>query len=306
VSADDPRPPTSAADYVSIFSALARRPCEERALVLKAMDIEHLVVERTDGCHVLVMPQDVARAGRELALYSAENAGPRSAPLALPPAGRGLTAAAVFPAAILAMFFVEAGYLFDRDWLSAGESVAARVQQGEWWRAVTALTLHADLAHVAGNAVFGAFFAYLAGQYLGSGLALLEITLAGAAGNAANAWLQGADHRSIGASTAVFAALGIVAVHAWIDRRGWARGWARRSAPLVGALALLTYLGTGDEHTDIVAHLTGFLMGLAGGFAVAGRRTGWAVRRSVDAALGLLAGLLIAFSWWIALYPAKT
>jgi membrane associated rhomboid family serine protease len=216
-----------------------------------------------------------------------------------------LTAAIAFAAVILAMFFVEAGYALDQDWLSAGEALAGRLRGGEWWRAVTALTLHADLAHVVGNAVFGAFFAYLAGQYVGSGIALLDITLAGAAGNAANAWLQLPDHRSIGASTAVFAALGLVAVHAWINRRGWARGWARRSAPLVGALALLTYLGTGDEHTDIAAHLTGFVMGVAGGVLTIGRTIG-AVSRRVDFASGVVAGGILALSWWLALYPPPT
>jgi membrane associated rhomboid family serine protease len=298
VSTTDP----GSSDFVSVFSASTRRPCDERSLVLKAMNIDHLVVERIDGCHLLVPVNEITRARRELALYAAENSQPRAAPLPLPPVDRGLTAALAFPLSILVMFLIEANYAFGRDWISAGESAAGRVWAGEWWRVITALTLHADLAHVVGNAVFGAFFAYLAGQYLGSGAALLELTLAGAAGNAANAFLQTPDHRSIGASTAVFAALGIVAVHAWIDRRGWARGWARRSAPLVGAVALLTYLGTGDGQTDVVAHLTGFLMGACGGFLVAHGTHRVTRPRTLDAGLGVAAGLLIAIAWAFALY----
>lgn len=297
MSAADPGPN----EFVSVYSALTRRPCEERALVLKAMMIDHLVIERADGCHLFVPMHEVHRARHELTLYSAENAAVRAAPMELPPLGRGLAGAAAFAGVILAMFLVQSAYLFDRDWLSAGEAVAGGLRAGEWWRAVTALTLHADLAHVAGNAVFGAFFAYLAGQFAGSGLAVLNMTIAGAAGNAANAWLQLPEHRSIGASTAVFAALGMVAVHGWINRRGWARGWARRSAPLVGALALLTYLGTGDEHTDIVAHLTGFLMGAVGGVLTIGRVTTAGSRRS-DRTAGVVAGIIIALSWWVALY----
>ena len=46
--------------------------------------------------------------------------------------------------------------------------------------------------------------------------------------------------------------------------------WARRWTPVVGAVVLLAWLGTGDERTDIVAHLTGFLAGFAIG-AVLGR-----------------------------------
>ena len=41
---------------------------------------------------------------------------------------------------------------------------------GEWWRAVTALTLHGGLSHIAGNLVFGVMFAVLASHSLGVGL----------------------------------------------------------------------------------------------------------------------------------------
>jgi hypothetical protein len=41
--------------------------------------------------------------------------------------------------------------------------------------------------------------------------------------------------------------------------------WAYRTGPIVGVLALLAYTGTGDENTDIGAHLIGFVCGFAGG-----------------------------------------
>ena len=61
------------------------------------------------------------------------------------------------------------------------------MRAGELWRAVTALCLHADLAHLTANALFGSFFLAAAGRSLGAGLALALVTLAGAGGNAVNA-----------------------------------------------------------------------------------------------------------------------
>jgi len=40
-------------------------------------------------------------------------------------------------------------------WFSRGGADAAAIVRGEWWRTVTALTLHADAGHAAGNAVLG-------------------------------------------------------------------------------------------------------------------------------------------------------
>jgi membrane associated rhomboid family serine protease len=73
------------------------------------------------------------------------------------------------------------------------------------------------------------------------------------------------DHRSIGASTAVFAALGLVAGYVWRARLMSQERWVYRNGPIVGGLALLMYTGTGDENTDIGAHLFGFLCGFVGG-----------------------------------------
>ena len=73
---------------------------------------------------------------------------------------------------------------------------------------MTALGLHADSVHLAGNLVFGLVFGFLAGERLGWGLAWFGMLLAGALGNTLNAFVQAPDHTSVGASTAVFATLG--------------------------------------------------------------------------------------------------
>jgi membrane associated rhomboid family serine protease len=289
------------AGWVSIFRAAHRRPCEDRALVLGAMQIEHRVIELPDGCHLLV-PQAISGAAREqLRMYEVENP-PRAAAVwpGAPPA-RGVPGILTYVAVIGLMFAVQHGYLWGMNWSAAGEVVAGRIRNGEWWRAVTALTLHADGGHVAGNMVFGAFFGYLAGQYLGSGIAWFAVLGAAAAGNVANAWLQLPAHRSLGASTAVFAALGLVAAHIWTISRRFDLSWARRWAPVVGAVALLAYTGTGDERTDIVAHLAGFVAGAVAGAALGVPKPETTSRSSRQLLAGMLCLLLVATSWWRAL-----
>ena len=130
------------------------------------------------------------------------------------------------------------------------------------WRTVTALTLHADARHLAANIVFGGLVGLFAGQLLGSGLAWFSILIAGAAGNLLNALIRNPGHTSVGASTAVFAALGIVAAYVWKRRRHLHASKLVRWAPLVGAVVLLSYLGTGGVRTDVAAHVAGFLAGV--------------------------------------------
>jgi membrane associated rhomboid family serine protease len=170
---------------------------------------------------------------------------------------------------------------------------------GEIWRAVTALTLHGDAAHALGNAfAIGIFFSATAGQ-IGVGLAGALILLAGAVGNIANSLLQGSPHDSVGASTAVFGAVGILGSLAAMRRRK--EGDKRRLWIAAGtALALLGMLGTGGRQVDVLAHLLGLLVG--GGVGIAGalalvRSPGFATQWICGAA----ACAVIIYSWLLAL-----
>ena len=78
---------------------------------------------------------------------------------------------------------------------------------------------------------------------LGSGLAWASILATGAMGNLFNALIRPGAHTSVGASTAVFAALGLVAAFAWKRRSYPNEPKLARWAPLVGAVVLLSYLG---------------------------------------------------------------
>ena len=77
------------------------------------------------------------------------------------------------------------------------------------------------------------------------------------------------SYRSIGASTAVFAALGLLAGHAAvrIARQTKAR-WRVIIRPLASALVVLGLFGAGGQNIDVIAHATGFGAGLLLGGAV--------------------------------------
>jgi len=194
-----------------------------------------------------------------------------------------------------------AGYsFFQTNWHIAGRVDGELIRQGEVWRLFTALTLHSGVKHLLSNLVFGVFFGLFAGRLLGSGIAWLTIVLAAASGNALNMLLLDASHRSIGASTAVFAALGLVAGYVWFGKLMAQDRWSNRFGPIVGGLALLMYTGTGGPNTDIGAHLFGFVGGFIAGLILI--RVGSLPK---DSRSQLIAGAtafgLIFFSWCIAL-----
>src|SRR2546422_4485816 len=68
---------------------------------------------------------------------------------------------------------------------------------GEWWRTVTALTLHADVPHLLGNAVASVVLVGAVSRELGPGLGLWLLVLAGAGGNALTAVAHGARYDSV-------------------------------------------------------------------------------------------------------------
>src|SRR5690606_13555151 len=116
-----------------------------------------------------------------------------------------------------------------------------------------------------GNLLFGSVLGYLASRILGNGIAWGLIVLSAAAGNLLDAILLPVDHRSIGASTAVFAALGLLAAHGWRSQDRSGMRWTRRFGPLIAGVALLGFTGSGGERTDVAAHLGGFACGVLAG-----------------------------------------
>jgi len=268
------------------------RRADEWAVVLAAAGIPHWMRQRPDGWALLVPPDDANTAVQALDAYDQESA--RSA--ADERAARPPTIAGLVVALGLLGFFAITGPREARSaWFARGSADAARILAGEWWRVVTALTLHADGAHVLGNAVAVAVLVSAVCWQLGAGLGLMLLLLAGAGGNALTALVHRGGHVSVGASTAVFAALGLLAVLR-ITAPDRTRVGSRKAWVVVGAsLALLAFVGTGPD-ADLLAH--GFGLGLG---IVLGLIATPAVRRGVPAwaqwLLGVASAAIVAGAW---------
>jgi membrane associated rhomboid family serine protease len=190
---------------------------------------------------------------------------------------------------------------------------------GEWWRCATALTLHTDGAHLAGNLVFGLFFSLPLCRRIGTGLGLLMIIMAGILGNAGNVAFRDAPMISMGFSTALFGAVGGLCALTGADAlRGpfAADGlhpslsgprFSRLFFSIAAGLALLGFLGGGAEaRTDYTAHIAGFCAGLLLAvpvFPLDAFLRGLSPRRetAAQAFLGLLALLVLCLAWGYAL-----
>ena len=250
---------------------------------------------------MFVMTHDVERARAELIAYARENQETPAAGVTIHHAGGGWGGVSGYAAVVLLVAVFERQGLFGLEWSEAGKTDAGLILSGAWWRTVTALTLHADISHLLANVVIGGMFGLFAGQLLGSGLAWSSILTAGAAGNLLNACIRPPTHTSIGASTAVFAALGMVAAYAWVRRRHLHADKLKRWTPLVGGVVLLSYFGAGGVRTDVAAHVAGFLVGLLLG-ALYGRLGDRLVLSGrIQVVLGILTLGIVAVAWAFAL-----
>src|SRR5580693_4776596 len=235
------------------------------ALVLASAGIGYRLDQREGRFVLAVAPADIPAAETALAGYDAE--GPAKPDPPAPDAGA--SALGIFSAiGLCAMFWVAGPSGPGSRWFEAGAASAERIASGQWWRALTALTLHADLLHLAGNVVAALIFVSAVGRWLGGGLGALVILTAAAAANLLTAAVHRTAFVSVGASTATFAALGLCAGLQVVRRL---RGGARRKyawVPLGAGLGLYAMLGVGPG-ADTYAHLFGLGFGAAIGSAVA-------------------------------------
>jgi len=243
----------------------------EHSLVVLAMGEACWLVSTDRGHHLCVEPAALGAAHRQLACFDREQIGWPPRPFVYETLHNKYTP--LTP--LLWALGVGAVYWAQRErpgMTEAGLLDARRVfEHGEWWRAWTALWLHADVGHLVSNAISGwmVFSATIATFGLRTGWGL--IAGAAIAGNLATVALHSGDnYRSLGASTAVFAALGLLtgrAVRA-MSRSGHPHRWRTLLMPLFAGLIVLGLYGAGGMEVDVLAHAMGFGAGLLFGCAV--------------------------------------
>jgi rhomboid protease GluP len=157
------------------------------------------------------------------------------------------------------------------------------------------------MPHLLSNLVFGGLFGYPAARLFGPGLAWLLIVAGAGLAYGIDALLHPPQHYLLGASTAVFTSLGLIAAYGWRRHlRDW-KPWMRNASPLLGGFALLAFTGTGGENTDILAHFAGFAVGTAIGAVCARLPMPPPGRSGLQWASGLAAVALIVIAWAMAL-----
>ena len=140
-------------------------------------------------------------------------------------------------------------------------SSASDILNGEVYRTVTSLMLHSGYVHLVGNMAGLAIFGTAVCNLTGRGAGWLMILLTGIIGNLVNAVLFKYGHISIGASTAVFGAVGILTAYQFYSKIRMPGRRKKAWIPLAGGLVLLGLLGSGVR-SDLTAHLFGFMAGI--------------------------------------------
>lgn len=286
---------------IEVHRSSNQRAAAEAGLVLQARQVAHRLGRTQDGMWMIHVEEADARvATAELSQYGAEN---RNWPpvMQMHEAKTGAWMGSAWYFMVLLAFFA-----FQSDgggqWRD-GVANADAILGGDWWLAFSALFLHADVMHLVSNLVFGASFGFLVAAELGSGPAWLGILLAGGLGNLTNAFLfrVGLDqeHHSLGASTSVFAAVGMLSVLGFAMGRESADSFLRKIAPLVFGVVMLGMYGLGDARTDVSAHFLGFLWGcIFGGLGyLVKERLDHGVAKTCAFATGLLTLLVVVLTW---------
>ena len=306
-NAEEWQPLPSRLDESSAIT-LSKREMRRWSLVLESRHIPWHAERRGFGWQLRVPANTLSSAIRELRQYEEENHG-WPPPL---PEGAALIdnrATTIWALIAIGVFYnltlhnINLGGHHPVAWNELGNAHAGKIMTGQWWRLVTALTLHADWQHLLGNMVIGGVFISRLCRDLRSGPAWLLLLSAGTLGNLINAWLQNPAHRAVGASTAIFGAVGLLAAISMVRYRHNLRSRRRWTLPVAAALGLLAMLGAGGENTDIGAHLFGFLFGLPLGFGAELMVENYGRPGTRLNALMVLSAVgIVTIAWWFALH----
>lgn len=283
-------------DWVCVHITRTKRAIAEAELVLISVGIETQISPGTYGWRLYTREHWEETARQQLLLYKKENQ-PRQRQLPFVPLiDNGYWGSLGFLATIwlipaLSYIGVISGYMEQGAALHA-EAVA----NGEWWRTVTALTLHADFQHILVNSISGALLGLMCARSFGSGFTWLVVLVCGALANYINASLQPEAFRAIGASTAVFAAAGVLCSFNWRTYFDPDAGFRRNFLPIAAAIGLFLFMGIGGENTDVAGHFWGLFVGLFAGLGLSffdARRLG----HSGQVLSGALAAVILITAW---------
>jgi len=249
---------------ITISKGLTNEEAETLGLVLLSSGIVHKSEKSKNGWEISVHQESAVEAEILIRKYRAENSIVSAEPdrffYDYTKSLSGVWAALLL-AAVHIVVYTRVDHHLVKGICAAS---AGRILNGELYRAAAALMLHADIVHLTGNMVGIAILGSAVCSIMGWGTGWLAVLSSGIAGNLMNAYFYKAGHSSIGASTAVFGALGILTAWQFLRRARQPGQRLKALLPLGAGLALLGFMGS-SMHTDILAHLFGFLSGIVVG-----------------------------------------
>jgi membrane associated rhomboid family serine protease len=272
---------------------------EDWSLVLTAVGVDQQI-DRQAGI-ILTRKRDAKFAMAELQAFREENHSWPPPPSVVRPVVRtGNPPTLLMIGGLIIFYWLTGPWQKANPWFKAGAvNSPAILEQGEWWRLVTALTLHADQMHLVGNCVIGGVIVHLLCKATGYGMGWLVLLLSAMTGNLLNITFREAPHYSVGFSTAVFAAVGILCGRQLNNN---ASTFLRQLVlPLGAGVGLLAMLGSEGERTDLGAHLFGLASGLLYGVVL--QLTDLDMlgsRQKLQLTLFILSLLLIVLCWLLA------
>ncbi len=247
-----------------IFNNLSLKKANLHVLILESQNIRSKAQKKNQGFTIMVEEKDREIALQVIRTYYREN---RYFRLKKQIENFPVSSFKSYTAFFI-MFILWAVHLYllhsglKEQWIFQFGSSALYILQGEIFRTITALFLHADGQHLLGNIggllIFGAPLITLTGYGTGPFLLLFS----GALGNYFNALFFKTAHLSIGASTAIMGAAGLLAAFQMTrDDRPFK---INRLFSLMAGAALVGMFSQG-KNTDISAHVFGFVSGVGAG-----------------------------------------
>ena len=151
------------------------------------------------------------------------------------------------------------------DFFRYGALETTKVIEGrEYYRMVTSMFLHADLAHLGRNMIVLFFLGAAVEAYIGHTRWFILYIVSGVIGNLASLlmeWSADEVRLSIGASGAVFGAMGATLVIAFSNRR-LLRDRSRLGFRVLFMIAFSVYAGLISDGVNNAAHIGGLIGGL--------------------------------------------
>lgn len=251
-------------DMEKVFTALSAKKADLIILILTSQNIKTSIDKQNNLFDILVDKENHKQALVTVDTYNKENKffRLRQQLQAFPISSfKSCTAFIIMGLLVFIHIFCLYYNIHEKMILKYGAS-ALFILQGETYRAITALFLHADVRHLAGNLAGILIFAAPVITVSGYGTGSFMLLFAGTIGNLFNAHIYQTAHLSIGASTAVMGAAGLLAAFQITQRT---RTVSVNNLMPIFAGAILVALFSQGENTDVWAHIFGFLSGLSSG-----------------------------------------